>query len=122
MLTPRARPRAAAAALMPAWTSLLLAGLAIGALVTGAHPASDASAVAQLRGEPQSVLTGLMRAITWLGSPLPLDIAFAAGLLILLVGRCRRDVTRPLGLHLTPADGPSWRSGPRQQLSNRTMR
>lgn len=104
--------------------------------MTSAHFAWDASAVAHLRGEPQSALTDLMRAITWLGSPLPLDIAFAAGLVlvILTLRRCRRHVrflalaspgtvlmvqiikqavgrTRPLGPHLTPADGPSWPSG-----------
>lgn len=133
MLTPRAKPRAAAELLL-AWAGLLLAGWVIGALVTSAHPAWDASAVTHLRGEPQSALTSLMRAITWVGSPLPLDIAFAAGLLILVVRRCWRHVlfltlaspgtvlmvqiikqavgrTRPLGPHLTPADGPSWPSG-----------
>ncbi len=132
-LAPRARPRAAAA-LTLAWAGLLLAGWAIGALVTSAHFAWDASAVAHLRGDPHSTLTDLMRAITWLGSPLPLDIAFAAGLVILVLLRCWRHVlflalaspgtvlmvqmikqavgrTRPLGPHLTPADGPSWPSG-----------
>ncbi len=132
-LASRARPHAAAE-LMLAWAALLLSGWAIGALVTNAHFTWDASAVAHLRGEPRGALTDLMRAITWLGSPLALDIAFAAGLAIVVLRRCWRQVlflalaspgtvilvqiikqvvgrTRPLGLHLTRADGPSWPSG-----------
>lgn len=129
-----APPPRAAAVLLLAWAALLVAGWVVGAVVTSAHPAWDASAVAQIRGDPQSALTGLMRAITWVGSPLPLDVVFAAGLAILVLCRRWRDAlfltlaspgtvlmvqiikqavgrTRPLGSHLTPADGSSWPSG-----------
>jgi undecaprenyl-diphosphatase len=120
--------------LVLAWAALLLAGWAVGSLVTSDHPAFDAAVVTDLRGAPHSGLTGAIRAITWLGSPLTLDVVFAAALVALLVRRSWRhalfltlaspgtvlmvqlirpavDRARPLGPHLTPADGSSWPSG-----------
>ena len=124
----------AAAVLALAWAALLLAGWAAGSLVSDAHPAFDASAVADLHGGPHSGLTGVMRAITWLGSPVLLDVVFVAALITLLVRRSWRNAlfltlaspgtvlmvqiiklavarARPLAAHLTPADGASWPSG-----------
>jgi undecaprenyl-diphosphatase len=77
---------------------------------------------------------GAMRAITWIGSPLLLDVVFAAALVAPPVRRLWRnalfltlaspgtvlmvhiikpavDRARPLGPRLTPADGSSWPSG-----------
>jgi undecaprenyl-diphosphatase len=120
--------------LVLAWAALLLAGWAAGSLVNDAHPAFDASAVTNLRGTAHSSLTAAMRAITFLGSPLLLDVVFAAALVTLIARRSWRNAlfltlaspgtvlmvqiikpavarARPLGPHLTPADGFSWPSG-----------
>jgi undecaprenyl-diphosphatase len=120
--------------LVLAWVALLLAGWAVGSLVSNAHPAFDASAVTDLRAAPSSSLTDAMRAITFLGSPLLLDVVFAAALVTLIVRRSWRNAlfltlaspvtvlmvqiikpavarARPLGPHVTPADGFSWPSG-----------
>jgi undecaprenyl-diphosphatase len=117
-----------------AWLVLLGAGVLVGSLVTDTHPGFDASVVSDLRGTSHSDLTGIMRAITWLGSPLVLDVVFAVALLTLLLTRSWREVlflalaspgivlmvqtmkaivdrTRPSGVHLSYAAGPSWPSG-----------
>jgi undecaprenyl-diphosphatase len=132
---PAVRPRLPpAGALLLAWAGLLMAGWAVGTLVTNAHPAWDASAVADLRGAAHSGLTGVMRTITWLGSALVLNIVVVAALAALLWIRSWRnalfltlaspgivllvqiikpavDRARPLGPHLTSATGASWPSG-----------
>lgn len=117
-----------------AWVSLLLAGSAIGAVLTNAPAGWDASVVADLHGAPHGALTAVMRAITWLGSPVVLDAVFAAALVALLALRSWRDAlflalaspgtvvmvqliklaverARPAGAHLTPSEGSSWPSG-----------
>jgi membrane-associated phospholipid phosphatase len=133
----KARPGArgpAAVVLMLAWAILLLAGWAVGSLVTNAHPAWDASAVSDLHGPARGGLTGVMRAFTWLGSGIVLNIVFFVALATLLLIRSWRNAlfltlaspgivlmvqiikpavarTRPLGPHLTGAAGASWPSG-----------
>ncbi len=124
----------AAGGLMLAWAALLLAGWAVGSLVTNGHPAWDASAVVGLHGPAHGGLTAVMRAFTWLGSGLVLDLVFAAALATLLLLRSWRNAgflvlaspgivlmvqiikpavarARPLGPHLTGAGGASWPSG-----------
>jgi len=133
----RARPRVrlhAAAVLVLAWAALLAAGWAVGEIVTSTAPAWDVSAVADLHGALHTELTAVMRATTWLGSPAVLDVVFAVAIVVLLVMRSWRNAlflvlaspgtvamvqiikptvarARPLGLHLTRADGASWPSG-----------
>jgi undecaprenyl-diphosphatase len=117
-----------------AWVGLLVTGCVLGTVMTDAHPGFDARIVRDLRGAPHTSLTSLMRAMTWLGSPLVLNVVFAAGLIALLLTRSWWNVlflilaspgtvlmvqiiksavdrTRPLGAHLTHAAGPSWPSG-----------
>ena len=119
---------------MLVWLGLLLAGWAVGSLVTDSPPSVDAAIVRDLHGTPHGALTSVMRALTWLGSPLVLDIIFAAAFLGFAVARSRRillflvlaspgtvllvhiiklavDRTRPRVTHLTSGLGPSWPSG-----------
>jgi undecaprenyl-diphosphatase len=116
------------------WLALLAVGWAAGSLLTETHPGFDGTVVAELRGAPHSPLTGFMRVVTWLGSPLVLNIVFFAALLGLLLTRSWHyavflilaspgavlmvqiikaavDRARPTGVHLTHASGPSWPSG-----------
>lgn len=120
--------------LLIVWIALVAAGWIIGAVVTGAHPGFDGSMVNTLRGSRTSGVTSAMRVITLLGSPPWLDVVFViacatlcwrrawASVLflvlaspgtVLMVQLVKRGVdrTRPPGLHLTHADGPSWPSG-----------
>jgi undecaprenyl-diphosphatase len=119
--------------LVLAWAALLLAGWAAGSAVANDHPAFDTAAATDVHGAPHTSLTDAMRAITWLGSPLLVDLVFAVALVMLLMRRSWRNALfltlaspgtvlmvqiikprgprPPLGARLTPADGSSWPSG-----------
>ncbi|GAC1582093.1 MAG: hypothetical protein NVS3B18_15620 [Candidatus Dormibacteria bacterium] len=113
---------------------MLLIGWGVGSLVTGAHPGVDGAIVTGLHGSRTGALTMAMRAFTWLGSGVWLDVVFAVAVAALLIGRRRHSLValvlaspgtvlmvqsikalvgraRPPGIHLTPAGGASWPSG-----------
>ncbi len=86
---PRARATTAAR-LTVVWTLLLAVGYAVGRLITDVSWTWDAAAVTALRGTDGTILTGLMRAITTVGSPLVLNIVFVVALAGLLLRRRHR--------------------------------
>jgi undecaprenyl-diphosphatase len=123
-----------AGGLILVWASLLLAGSAAGSVLTDNNPSWDSSVVSDLHGGPGTSVTELMRAITWLGSSVWLNIVFFVALAALLWRRTWRkllflilaspgtvllvqiiktvvDRHRPLEHHLTSASGPSFPSG-----------
>lgn len=120
--------------LILAWAGLLIAGYLVGGILTAARADLDASMVEAFLGPRTGGLTSAMRAITWLGSPVWLDVVFAGALAALVLRRAWRSAVflalaspgtvlmiqlvktavarrRPPGLHLTPAEGLSWPSG-----------
>lgn len=131
----RARPGLPAPVLIVlTWIGLLAAGWGVGSVVVDSPPSLDAALVRDLHGAPHSALTSVMRALTWLGSPLVLNVVFAVACLGLVITRAWRDLrflvlaspgtvlmvqlikgavdrTRPPGAHLTSGAGPSWPSG-----------
>lgn len=133
--TGRPQRRVPVAALLPlVWLGLLLAGWALGSVVADSPPSFDGALVRDLHGASHGALTSVMRALTWLGSPLVLNIVFAVAFLGLAFARSWRnllflvlaspgtvllvqiikasvDRTRPSAVHLTSGTGPSWPSG-----------
>lgn len=128
------RPATLAARLTITWLSLLAAGYLIGSIFADAGWRWDQQLVDALHGPAAGGLNWPMRVITALGSPLVLNAVFVAAFAALLAtGRRREGVflalaspgtallvqatkalvhrTRPLGTHLTLADGSSWPSG-----------
>lgn len=120
--------------LAAAWGALLLTGWIVGSLVTQAQPGFDGAIVTALHGPRAGALTTGMRAITWLGSTVWLDVVFAIGAGALLINRRWHSLValllaspgtvlmvqsikalvgraRPPGVHLTAAAGGSWPSG-----------
>ena len=123
-----------AGALITGWATLFLIGWGAGALVTDAAPGFDLSLVRSLHAPRTGAWTAFMRAVTWLGSPVWLDVVFGIGLAALLLARLWLpalflvlaspgtvlltqtlkplvDRHRPPVAHLTSASGPSFPSG-----------
>lgn len=121
-------------ALACAWLLLLIAGYAVGRLVTDGLPGWDLTVGEALRGRDDSALTQLMRRITTVGAPVVLDAVFVAAVAVLLLRRRFGDLgflilaspgavlleqllkrlvdrPRPAGEHLVVVHSPSWPSG-----------
>jgi undecaprenyl-diphosphatase len=120
--------------LVAGWAALLFGSWGVGALLTSAKPGFDGALTRSLHGPRSGAWTSVMRTITWLGSPVWLDVAFGVALVSLLLARAWRQVLflvlaspgtvlltqslkalvdrhRPYVSHLTAASGPSYPSG-----------